>query len=99
MFRGAMLFALALALLVPATASAARPAVTTGGAASITQSTATLNGKVDANGKPTTYFFQFGTTRLYGAVTAEAPAGQAGSAVRVSAPVTLLAPATTYHYR
>ena len=75
MFRGAMLFSLVLALLVPAAASAAKPAVTTGAAASITQSTVTLNGKVDANGKATTYFFQIGTTKLYGVNTPETAGG------------------------
>jgi hypothetical protein len=99
MFRGAMLIALVLALAAPAAASAARPAVTTGGAASVGQSTATLNGRVDANGKATTYFFQVGTTRLYGAQTADASAGAAGRPVAVSAPVSGLAPATVYHYR
>ena len=99
MFRGVMLFALALALLAPATASAAKPAVTTGGAASVTQSTVTLNGSVDANGKATTYFFQIGTTRVYTANTAETPGGAAGGPVRVSVPVAGLAPATRYHYR
>src|SRR5829696_944218 len=99
MFRGAMLFALALVLLAPATASAARPAVTTGAAASITQSTVTLNGKVDANGKATTYFFQIGTTRVYTATTPETAAGQSGGPVSISVPVAGLAPATVYHYR
>jgi hypothetical protein len=99
MIRGAMLIAVALALLAPATASAARPAVTTGGTANIAPTTATLNGRVDANGKPTTYFFQFGTTKVYTAATAETPAGQAANPVAVSAAVTGLAPATVYHYR
>jgi hypothetical protein len=99
MFRGAMLFALALVLLAPATASAARPAVTTGAAASITQSTVTLNGKVDANAKPTTYFFQIGTTRVYTATTPETVAGQGANPVNISVPVSGLAPATVYHYR
>ena len=71
MFRRVMVLALALGLLAPATASAAKPAVTTGGAASITPTTVTLNGKVDPNQKATTYFFQVGTTRLYGSNTAE----------------------------
>src|SRR5918998_5558587 len=97
MFRGVMLFVLSLALLVPATASAAKPAVKTGAPASITQSTVTLNGKVDANGKPTTYFFQIGTTRIYGVTTPETPAGESRSPVSVSVPVTGLAPATRYH--
>jgi hypothetical protein len=99
MFRGAMLFALGLALLAPAAASAAKPAVTTGPAASVAQSTATLNGKVDANGKQTTYFFQFGTTRIYGVNTAETPAGARANPVNVAVPVTGLAPDTVYHYR
>jgi hypothetical protein len=99
MFRGAMLFALGLALLAPAAASAAKPAVTTGPAASVAQSTATLNGKVDANGKQTTYFFQFGTTRIYGVNTAETPAGAGANPVNVAVPVTGLAPDTVYHYR
>ena len=51
-----------LALLAPASASAAKPAVTTGGVANLTPTTVTLNGKVDPNGKDTVYFFQIGTT-------------------------------------
>jgi hypothetical protein len=94
-----MLFVLALGLLAPATASAARPAVTTGAPSSITQSTVTLSGKVDANGKPTTFFFQIGTTKVYGSNTAETPAGDRRTPVNVSVPVTGLAPATRYHYR
>jgi hypothetical protein len=99
MFRGAMFIGLALALIAPATASAARPAVTTGVAANITPTTVTLNGKVDPNGKATTYFFQIGTTRIYGTTTAQTPAGAGGKPVGVSVPVTGLAPATRYHYR
>jgi hypothetical protein len=94
-----MLIALALALLVPATASAARPAVTTGAAASVAQSTATLNGKIDANGKATTYFFQLGTTKVYTVTTAETSAGARVNPVRVAVPVGGLAPNTLYHYR
>jgi hypothetical protein len=99
MFRGAMLTALVLALLAPAGASAARPAVTTGPAASITPSTATLNGRVDPNGKETTYFFQIGTTRVYGIETAATSAGGSANPVNISVPVGGLAPATRYHYR
>jgi hypothetical protein len=99
MIRGAMVMGLALALLVPATASAARPAVTTGAASNVQQSTATLNGRVDPNGKATTYFFQIGTTRVYGTNTAEASAGAGGKPAAVSVPVSGLAPLTVYHYR
>ena len=87
MFRRVMILALALGLLVPATASAAKPAVTTGGASSITPTTVTLNGKVDANRKATTFFFQVGTTRLYGSNTATSPAGAGKDPARISVPV------------
>jgi len=99
MFRRVMFVALALALLAPASASAARPAVTTGGAANITPSTVTLNGKVDPNGKDTVYFFQIGTTRVYGSLTSETAAGAGANPSSISVPVTGLAPATVYHYR
>jgi hypothetical protein len=95
-----MLMAVALALLAPATASAAsKPGARTGGASSITPSTATLHGRVDPNNAETTYFFQIGTTTLYGANTAATPAGSGRHATAVSVPVNVLAPATTYHYR
>ena len=92
--------ALALALLAPAAASAAKkPGATTGAAASITPSTATLNGRVDPNNAATTYFFQIGTTSLYGSNTAVTAAGGGANPRAVSVPVSGLAPATTYHYR
>jgi len=71
LLRGTMLIAVALALLAPAAASAAtKPGARTGSAASITPTTATLNGRVDPNNAATTYFFQYGTTSLYGTNTA-----------------------------
>ena len=95
-----MLVAAALALLAPATASAAsKPGARTGGAVSVTPSSATLNGRVDPNNAETTYFFQIGTTSLYGANTAVTPAGSGRKPTAVSAPAGGLAPATTYHYR
>jgi len=101
--RSRSLVALAVvpALLVPAAASAApaKPVPTTGGAASVTQSTVVLNGSVNPREAATTYFFQYGTTRLYGAATAPAGAGAGARRVRVAVGVTGLAPATTYHYR
>ena len=100
MLRGTLLFALALALLAPGTAGAAdKPGATTGAAASIAPTTATLNGRVDPNKVATTYFFQYGTTSLYGATTAVTAAGNGANNVAVSVPVAGLAPATTYHYR
>ena len=100
LLRGTMLIAVALALLAPAAASAAsKPGVRTGAAASITPTTATLNGRVDPNNAETTYFFQYGTTSLYGTNTAATPAGSGANAAHVSVPIAGLAPATKYHYR
>ena len=87
-------------LCAPATAAAAeKPVVTTGAATSIQPTTAVLNGTVTPKGADTTYYFQIGTSSLYGSVT---PAGTvtAGSGrVRVTATVSGMAPVTTYHYR
>jgi hypothetical protein len=76
--------------------AASKPAVTTGGAASVTMSTATLTGSVTPNGAPTTYFFQYGTTSLYGANTTPTAIAAKGT---VAVPIASLAPFTTYHYR
>jgi hypothetical protein len=93
--------ALALALVAPAGAAAAstKPAVTTGAAADVAIQTVTLTGSVDPNGAATTYFFQIGTTTLYGGQTATGSAGAGSSRIAVTGAVTGLAPATTYHYR
>jgi hypothetical protein len=86
-----------LALAIPAAAQAAgKPVVTTGAAADVAQQTVTLTGTVAPNGAASTYFFQYGPTKLYGAVT---PTGAAPKKATVTAPVAGLAPATTYHYR
>jgi hypothetical protein len=86
--------------LLPATAAAAeRPVVSTGGPSNVGQSTVVLSGSVNPRLAATTYFFQYGTTRLYGSNTVAASAGAGRRAVRVSAAVGGLAPATTYHFR
>ena len=88
------------ALLLPAAASAQkRPAVTTGGVSNVSQTTVVLNGGVNPRGAETTYFFQYGTTSLYGAQTAVTPVGNGRRGVRVAVGVGNLAPHTRYHYR
>jgi hypothetical protein len=87
-------------LLVPSTAVAAeKPVVTTGAAANIEPTTVVLNGTVNPKGAETTYFFQYGTTSLYGLTTPATSAGAGNSGVKIAVPVGALAPATTYHYR
>ena len=88
---------LVTALAAPGVASAAtRPTVTTGAAASITQSSVTLTGTVRPNGAPVSYFFQYGPTTLYGLATTAATATKK---MTVAVPVAGLAPFTTYHYK
>jgi hypothetical protein len=86
-------------LVVPASALAAAPKVTTGGVALITQNGGKLKGTVDPNGTATNYIFQFGTTKLYGSQSAPLEAGKGNKPKKVSVVVSSLAPATRYHYR
>ena len=85
--------------LLPGVALAAKPAATPGGAANVTFSSARVNGSVDPNGSPTSYYFQYGTTRAYGTQTAPTPVGAGQNPVHVSVDLSGLAPATRYHYR
>ena len=57
------------------TVSENAPNVQTGGATSVTQTTATISGTVDPEGYPTTYTLEIGTTTAYGTQLA----GSAGS--------------------
>jgi hypothetical protein len=88
-----------LAMFAPGVASAATPLVTTGGAAQVTITTATLTGTVNPRGLTTSYFFQYGTTTAYGTRTPSTSAGKGGAALAAAAQVTGLAPNTRYHYR
>lgn len=89
----------ALSIAAPAAAAVTKPTVSTGGAARITQTSATLTGKVNPNGARTTYFFQYGTSRVYGATTGPTDAGAGTRARAAAADVSALAPDTKYHYR
>jgi hypothetical protein len=90
-------------LLVPAgaTAAPARPGVTTGPTANKGQTSVTLTGRVNPNELETTYTFEYGTTRVYGAQAPAPPAsaGNGNRAVAVAVDIGGLSPATTYHYR
>ncbi len=94
-----VLSAAMIGLAAPASALAAKPAVTTGAASSITFSSARLAGRVDPNGEAATYYFQYGTTIALGTQTAPAAAGGGNSAVRRVTDISGLAPVTKYFYR
>ena len=79
---------------------AGAPSVTTGSASGVTTTSATIAGTVNANGRPTTYHFESGTTTAYGAraPSPDAVAGSDSTARAVSASLTGLLPGTTYHF-
>jgi hypothetical protein len=72
---------------------------TTGPAASVTTTTATLTGTVNPEGGPARVSFQFGTTTGYGQTTAPLNIAPASVAVPFLAQLAGLPPATTLHYR
>ncbi len=60
---------------------------------------ATLDGEVRPVGVETKYYFEYGATTAYGSRTAEVSAGSGNGFVEVSAPITGLAPGTSYRFR
>jgi hypothetical protein len=96
-----VLLALAmLALAVPASALAAgKPSATTGAATGLSPDAATVAGSLNPNSLVTTWYFQFGKTKSYGARTPAQDAGSGKKPVKVSYGLTSLTANTTYHYR
>src|SRR5258706_537078 len=60
---------------------------------------ATLNGTVDPSGRPTTWYFEYGTSTGYGTKTPVKDAGSGSGAISVAAAVTGLRTGRTYHMR
>lgn len=77
---------------------APKPVATTGSAAA-TIAGATVNGTVNPQGRPTSYYFEFGETTNYGSQTPPQGAGAGTRAVAVQAGLSGLRTDTTYHYR
>lgn len=75
------------------------PGASTEGAADVTQTSATVAGKVDPGGAETTYRFQYGTASSYGLTSATQTLPGSTASVDVRAPLTKLTAGTTYHYR
>ena len=70
----------------------------TGEPSAVGQSSAILNGALDALGQPTSYYFQFGTTAAYGDSTSPRATSNNGF-TGVYANVGGLQPGIAYHYR
>jgi hypothetical protein len=89
-----------LSTALPAGAlGASPPAVYTGGAHSVSYGSAVVDGSINPRGSNTTYYFQYGPTRAYGAQTPLADAGAGARPVKVSTAIGGLQPLTVYHYR
>ncbi len=80
--------------------STTTPVVNTTAASSVTSTTATVNGNVNANNTTCTVSFEYGTTTSYGSTKAATPASVTGTtATNITAQLTGLTPNTLYHYR
>ncbi len=79
--------------------TASPPSVTTSSASSVGSTSAKLNGKVDPNGRSTSYLFEYGTTTAYGAKTSSSSAGSGTSSANVTKTVSGLTSGATYHFR
>jgi hypothetical protein len=80
--------------------AATRPSVSTGSAHNVSYSTATLAGTVNPNGADTSYYFQYGKTRVsFENQSIIADAGAGTHTVKVNTSITGLQPLTLYHYR
>jgi hypothetical protein len=96
----AVLVAIAIAAFAAGVALAASsPTVTTGAATNRTNTSAVLNGNVNANGSATSYIFQYGLTNTYGLASASHSAGRGTKSVAAKSTITGLVPGTVYHYR
>lgn len=93
-----LLFAVLALSLAQAADAASAPTASTGEAAELTTSSATLKGSVSQGNQPTSYYFQYGLTSAYVAQTAVTP-GAGTQTIHVAVSVAGLSVATTYHYR
>jgi hypothetical protein len=92
-------FCAALAIAPVLAEAAGPPVASTGVSSEATPTSVKLAGTVNPNGLPTTVAFDYGTSTAYGSSTATQDAGTGTTAVDVTATVTGLKAATTYHYR
>jgi glucose/arabinose dehydrogenase/PKD repeat protein len=86
-------------LAVAAVAVAGCAGGSTDQATDVTDTAATLRAHGTAGGKPTTSWFEYGTSTSYGSSTTHRDAGSGTDTKNISERVTGLSPDTTYHYR
>ncbi len=79
--------------------TSATPSVVTSTAGNVTATSADLLGTVNPNGRPTSWYFEYGTSASYGSKTPAQNAGAGTGTLNVSAPVSGLQTGRTYHFR
>jgi hypothetical protein len=79
--------------------TAALPTVRTDNAGNVNNTTANLNGAVNPNGWPTSFWFEFGKDANLGNVTSFQSAGNSNSLTSVTLPLSGLQPSTRYFFR
>lgn len=96
-----LLLVVALGALLAASAEAAAvaPTVATGPVSAVTTTSAMVSGSVDPNGTATAWVVDYGTSTSYGSETTSQSAGSGTTSENISATLSGLTPATTYHYR
>lgn len=75
------------------------PGVQTGDTVTAFTTAAVLNGSVNPNGAPTTYWYNYGTTTELGTNSASQGVGSGYGSVNAPAYITGLSPDTTYYYQ
>ncbi len=75
------------------------PVVQTLAVSGVTNTAVTLNGTINPNGLPSTWYFQWGATTAYGNTTPVSPAGSGTAVIQVNVPITGLTAGNNYHYR
>jgi hypothetical protein len=95
------LLVVAVVMIVPSGVAAAThpPTASTSGVSNLTSSSTVLYAYVTAHSQPTSFVFQYGTTKAYGAQTPLASAGSGATTIRVNQAIGGLRANTTYHYR
>ena len=76
-----------------------KPTVTTLGVTNVLTNAATLQGAVNPNGSPTSFYFEYGSTPAYGSSTVAQDAGSGSNVISLSAAVTGLTSGQAYYYR
>ena len=95
----ALTLAVLAAGVLAAVVQAAAPTATTRAAVNVTQTGARLQGTVDPNNEPTTWYFEYGETTAYGARTPDQGPLTGAAGQQVAFDVGSLGPGTTYHFR